>query len=197
MEEVAGAVPDLVDAGKVLHFGMSEAGVANIRRAHAVLPVTALQSEYSLWWREPEEAILPVLAELGIGFVPFSPLGRGFLTGAISATTEFADDDIRAGIPRFTPEARAANQALLDLLSEIAASKDATLAQIALAWLLAQGPSIVPIPGTRKLSRLDENLGAVSVDLTADDLARIETVVSGTELQGHRYSEGHRKLIDR
>ncbi len=197
MEEVAGAVAELVEAGKVLRFGMSEAGVDNIRRAHAVLPVTALQSEYSLWWREPEESILPVLEELGIGFVPFSPLGRGFLTGAISATTEFADDDIRAGIPRFSPEARAANQALLDLLSGIAADKGATLAQIALAWLLAQGPSIVPIPGTRKLSRLDENLGAASVVLTAEDLATIESVVSGTELQGHRYSEGHQKLIDR
>ena len=197
MEEVAGAVAELVSAGKVLRFGLSEAGVANIRRAHAVLPVTALQSEYSLWWREPEESILPVLEELGIGFVPFSPLGRGFLTGAISATTEFADDDIRAGIPRFSPEARAANQALLDLLGEIAADKDATLAQIALAWLLAQGPSIVPIPGTRKLSRLEENLGAVSVVLDDGDLARIESVVSGTELQGHRYSEGHQKLIDR
>jgi aryl-alcohol dehydrogenase-like predicted oxidoreductase len=197
MEEVAGAVAELVAAGKVLHFGMSEAGVANIRRAHAVLPVTALQSEYSLWWREQEEEILPVLEELGIGFVPFSPLGRGFLTGAISSTTEFADDDIRAGIPRFTTEARTANQALLDLLSGIAADKEATLAQIALAWLLAQKPWIVPIPGTRKLSRLDENLGAVSVVLTDDDLATIESVVSGTELQGHRYAEGHQKLIDR
>ena len=197
MEDVAGAVAELVSAGKVLHFGLSEAGVANIRRAHAVLPVTALQSEYSLWWREPEDEILPVLQELEIGFVPFSPLGRGFLTGAIDSTTEFADYDIRAGIPRFTPEARAANQALLDLLSEIAADKEATLAQIALAWLLAQGPSVVPIPGTRKLSRLDENLGAADVVLTDADLARIETVVSGTELQGHRYSEGNQKLIDR
>jgi aryl-alcohol dehydrogenase-like predicted oxidoreductase len=197
MEDVAGAVADLVSAGKVLRWGLSEAGVANIRRAHAVLPVTALQSEYSLWWREPEQEILPVLAELGIGFVPFSPLGRGFLTGAISATTEFADDDIRTGIPRFSTEARAVNQALLDLLGGIAADKEATLAQIALAWLLAQGPSVVPIPGTRTLSRLEENLGAAAVVLTDADLARIEAVVSGTDLQGHRYSEGHQKLIDR
>ena len=166
IEDVAGAVKELIEAGKVGHFGLSEAGVANIRRAHAVQPVTALQSEYSLWWREPEEQILPVLEELGIGFVPFSPLGRGFLTGAIDPTTTFGDDDIRASIPRFSAEALAANQAMVDLLARIAADKGATRAQIALAWLLAQRPWIVPIPGTRKLERLEENLGAAAITLT-------------------------------
>jgi aryl-alcohol dehydrogenase-like predicted oxidoreductase len=173
IEDVAGAVKDLIGAGKVRHFGLSEAGPQTIRRAHAVQPVTALQSEYSLWWREPEAEIIPTLEELGIGFVPFSPLGKGFLTGKINAATSFDSSDIRSTIPRFTPEARAANQALVDLLGKIAAGKNATPAQVALAWLLAQKPWIVPIPGTRRVERLEENLGAATIALTADDLSEI------------------------
>ena len=175
IEDVAGAVKDLIQAGKVKHFGLSEAAPRTIRRAHAVQPVTALQSEYSLWWREPEAEVLPTLEELGIGFVPFSPLGRGFLTGKISAATSFDSADIRSSIPRFTPEARKANQALVDLLGTVAARKKATTAQIALAWLLAQQPWIVPIPGTRRVERLEENIAAAAVELTADDLREIES----------------------
>jgi aryl-alcohol dehydrogenase-like predicted oxidoreductase len=197
MEDVAGAVKELIDEGKVGHFGMSEAGVANIRRAHAVQPVTALQSEYSLWWREPEEQILPVLEELGIGFVPFSPLGRGFLTGTIDQNTSFADGDFRAGSPRFSAEARTANQAMVDLLGRIADGKGATRAQIALAWLLAQKPWIVPIPGTRKLDRLEENLGAAGVALTSSDLEEIRTAANQIQVQGHRYTEQMERMIDR
>ena len=187
IEDVAGAVKELIWEGKVTHFGLSEAGAQTIRRAHAVQPVTALQSEYSLWWREPEAEILPTLEELGIGFVPFSPLGKGFLTGAISETTRFDSGDFRNVVPRFTPEARKANQALVDLLGRIAAQKKATPAQIALAWLLARKPWIVPIPGTTKLHRLEENLGAADVDLTADDLGDIESAVSEIPVQGARY----------
>ena len=187
IEDVAGAVKELIWEGKVKHFGLSEAGVQTIRRAHAVQPVTALQSEYSLWWREPEAEILPTLEELGIGFVPFSPLGKGFLTGAISETTRFDSGDFRNVVPRFTPEARKANQALVDLLGQIAAQKKATPAQIALAWLLARKPWIVPIPGTTKLHRLEENLGAADVDLTPDDLRDIERAVSEVPVQGARY----------
>ncbi len=187
IEDVAGTVKDLIDEGKVRHFGMSEAGASTIRRAHAVQPVAALQSEYSLWWREPEAEILPLLEELGIGFVPFSPLGKGFLTGAISATTEFAAGDFRNIVPRFTPEARRANQALVDLIGRIAAGKKATPAQIALAWLLAQKPWIAPIPGTTRLHRLEENLGAADVDLTPDDLRDIESAVAKIPVQGARY----------
>jgi len=187
IEDVAGTVKGLIQQGKVKHFGMSEAGVQSIRRAHAVQPVAALQSEYSLWWREPEAEILPTLEELGIGFVPFSPLGKGFLTGAISASTQFDATDFRSIVPRFTPEARKANQALVDLLGQIAARKKATPAQIALAWLLAQKPWIVPIPGTTKLHRLEENLGAPGVELTADDLRDIESAVSAIPVQGARY----------
>jgi aryl-alcohol dehydrogenase-like predicted oxidoreductase len=187
MEDVAGAVRNLIQEGKVRHFGLSEAGVQSIRRAHAVQPVAALQSEYSLWWREPEQDVLPVLEELGIGFVPFSPLGKGFLTGAISASTTFDSTDFRNVVPRFTPEAREANQALVDLLGQIAAQKKATPAQIALAWLLAQKPWIVPIPGTTKLHRLEENLGAASIELTSDDLRGIESAVSRVTVQGARY----------
>ncbi len=179
IEDVAGAVKDLIREGKVKHFGLSEAGVQTIRRAHAVQPVTALQSEYSLWWREPEQEVLPTLEELGIGFVPFSPLGKGFLTGAISATTTFDKTDFRNIVPRFSPEARKANQALVDLLGDIAAQKKATPAQIALAWLLAQKPWIVPIPGTTKLHRLEENIGAAAVELTADDLRDIARAAAG------------------
>jgi aryl-alcohol dehydrogenase-like predicted oxidoreductase len=189
IEDVAGAVKDLIREGKVRHFGMSEAAARTIRRAHAVQPVTAVQSEYSLWWRRPEAEVLPTLAELGIGFVPFSPLGRGFLTGKIDETTTFDSSDIRSTIPRFTPEARKANQALVDLLGAIAERKSATPAQIALAWLLAQKPWIVPIPGTRKLERLDENIGAVSVELTSDDLRDIESATSKITVQGARYPE--------
>ena len=174
MEDVAGTVKDLIQQGKVKHFGLSEAGVQTIRRAHAVQPVTALQSEYSLWWREPEEEILPVLEELGIGFVPFSPLGKGFLTGKIDENTKFDSKDFRNIVPRFTPEARKANQAVVDLLGQVAERKKATPAQIALAWLLAQKPWIVPIPGTTKLHRLEENIGAAAIELTADDLRQIE-----------------------
>ena len=187
IEDVAGTVKDLIREGKVKHFGLSEAGVQSIRRAHAVQPVTALQSEYSLWWREPEAEVLPVLEELGIGFVPFSPLGKGFLTGAISETTQFAGDDFRNVVPRFTPEARKANQALVDLLGAIAARKKATPAQIALAWLLAQKPWIVPIPGTTKLHRLEENLGAADLALTPDDLGEIESALATISVQGARY----------
>ena len=187
IEDVAGAVKDLIRQGKVRHFGLSEAGVQTIRRAHAVQPVTALQSEYSLWWREPEQEVLPTLEELGIGFVPFSPLGKGFLTGAISENTTFDSTDFRNIVPRFTPEARKANQVLVDLLGEIAAKKHALPAQIALAWLLAQKPWIVPIPGTTKLKRLEENIGAAGVELTADDLRDIESALSGITVQGDRY----------
>ena len=187
IEEVAGAVKDLIREGKVRHFGLSEAGVPTIRRAHAVQPVAALQSEYSLWWREPEKEVLPALEELGIGFVPFSPLGKGFLTGAISESTTFDSSDFRNIVPRFTPEARKANQALVDLLGKIAATKQATPAQIALAWLLARKPWIVPIPGTTKLHRLQENLGAADLELTQDDLSAIEAAVSGVIVQGDRY----------
>jgi len=187
IEDVAGAVKELIREGKVRHFGLSEAGVQTIRRAHAVQPVTALQSEYSLWWREPEKEILPTLEELGIGFVPFSPLGKGFLTGAISANTKFDSTDFRNIVPRFTPEARKANQALVDLLGGLAARKKATPAQIALAWLLAQKPWIVPIPGTTKLSRLEENVGAAAVELTSGDLGEIAGVLSRVTVQGDRY----------
>jgi aryl-alcohol dehydrogenase-like predicted oxidoreductase len=189
IEEVAGVVKDLIGQGKVKHFGLSEAGVDTIRRAHSVQPVTALQSEYSLWWREPEKDVLPTLEELGIGFVPFSPLGKGFLTGAISDTTTFEATDFRNMVPRFTPEARKANHALVDVLGAIAARKNATPAQIALAWLLAQKPWIVPIPGTTKLHRLEENLGAADVVLTPTDLREIEDVVSTIPVVGARYPE--------
>jgi len=197
IEEVAGAVKDLIGEGKVKHFGLSEAGVQTIRRAHAVQPVTALQSEYSLWWREPEEEILPTLEELGIGFVPFSPLGKGFLTGKIDENTTFDSSDFRNIVPRFTPEARKANQALVELLGEIAERKEATSAQIALAWLLAQKPWIVPIPGTRRLERLEENIGAVTVELTPDDLLEIESAASEGTVQGARYPEELERRIDR
>jgi aryl-alcohol dehydrogenase-like predicted oxidoreductase len=189
IEEVAGAVKELIREGKVKHFGLSEAGVQTIRRAHAVQPVTALQSEYSLWWRDPEAEVLPTLEELGIGFVPFSPLGKGFLTGKIDENTTFDSSDFRNIVPRFTPEARKANQALVDLLGEIAERKNATPAQIALAWLLAQKPWIVPIPGTRKLERLEENIGAVAVELTSDDLREIDSAASQITVQGARYTE--------
>ena len=187
IEDVAGAVKELIGQGKVRHFGLSEAGAQTIRRAHAVQPVTALQSEYSLWWREPEQEILPTLEELGIGFVPFSPLGKGFLTGAISASTTFDSTDFRNVVPRFTPEARKANQALVDLLGGIAARKKVTPAQIALAWLLAQKPWIVPIPGTTKLNRLEENVGAAAVELTPGDLGDIADVLARVTVQGERY----------
>jgi aryl-alcohol dehydrogenase-like predicted oxidoreductase len=196
IEDVAGTVKELIAAGKVRHFGLSEAGVQTIRRAHAVQPVTALQSEYSLWWREPEEAILPTLEELGIGFVTFSPLGRGFLTGTIDETTEFASGDFRNTLPRFTdPEARKANLAFVDLLTRIAEVKSATPAQIALAWLLAQKPWIVPIPGTTKLHRLEENIAATGLELTPDDLRILEE--AQIEAQGARYSEATQRMIDR
>ena len=197
VEDVAGAVKELIQQGKVRAFGMSEAGAQSIRKAHAVQPVAALQSEYSLWWREPEQEILPTLEELGIGFVPFSPLGKGFLTGAISADTEFDKSDFRNIVPRFSPEARKANQSLVDLIGQIAARKKATPAQIALAWLLAQKPWIVPIPGTTKLHRLEENLGAAAVELSRDDLGEIERVVSGVTVQGARYPEQMQKLVGR
>ncbi len=187
MEDVAGTVRDLIAEGKVKHFGLSEAGAASIRRAHAVQPVTALQSEYSMWWREPENAVLPVCEELGIGFVPFSPLGRGFLTGKMDASTPLAKDDFRSNIPRFSAQARQANQALVDLLGRIGASKNATPAQIALAWLLAQKPWIVPIPGTTKLHRLQENIGAADLSLGADELRHIEDALAGITVQGDRY----------
>ena len=197
IEEVAGAVKDLIQQGKVRHFGLSEAGVDAIRRAHAVQPVTALQSEYSLWWREPEAEILPTLEALGIGFVPFSPLGRGFLTGKIDERTTFDPSDFRNTLPRFTPENRKANQALIDRLSEIAARKHATPAQVALAWLLAQKPWIVPIPGTTKLHRLEENLGAAVVELTREDLDEIERAATDISVQGARYPESAQRMINR
>lgn len=197
IEDVAGTVKDLIHQGKVKHFGMSEAGVENIRRAHAVHPVAALQSEYSLWWREPEQEILPALEELGIGFVPFSPLGKGFLTGSISEKTEFDKTDFRNTVPRFSADARKANQALVDAISDIAKNKSATNAQIALAWLLAQKPWIVPIPGTTKLHRLQENLGGAYVELSSDDLKAIGDALAGIEVQGARYSAQHQSLINR
>ena len=197
IEDVAGAVKDLIQQGKVKHFGLSEAGVQTIRRAHAVQPVTALQSEYSLWWRDPEAEVIPTLEELGIGFVPFSPLGKGFLTGKISEDTKFDKSDFRNIVPRFTPEARKANQALVDLLGKIAERKKATPAQIALAWLLAQKPWIVPIPGTTKLARLEENIGAASVNLTSDDLREIENAASQITVQGARYPEDLQKMVGR
>lgn len=197
MEDVAGTVKDLIQEGKVKYFGLSEAGVKNIRRAHAVQPVTALQSEYSLFWREPEAEIMPVLEELGIGFVPFSPLGKGFLTGKITAETTFASNDFRNTVPRFNAENRAANMALVDLLNTIATEKESTPAQIALAWLLAQKPWIVPIPGTTKPERFSENIGAVDVQLTADDLRLIEEAASKITLHGERYQPANAKLIDR
>ena len=197
IEEVAGTVKELIHEGKVKHFGLSEAAAQTIRRAHAVQPVAAVQSEYSLWWRRPEEEVLPTLEELGIGFVPYSPLGKGFLTGKIDENASFASSDIRNTIPRFTPEARKANQALVDLLGEIAQRKNATPAQIALAWLLAQKPWIVPIPGTRKLERLEENIGAVAVELTPDDLRDIESAASKITVQGARYPEHLERLTGR
>jgi aryl-alcohol dehydrogenase-like predicted oxidoreductase len=197
IEDVAGAVKDLIRDGKVRHFGLSEAGVQTIRRAHKVQPVTALQSEYSLWWREPEQEVIPALEELGIGFVPFSPLGRGFLTGAIDENTKFDDKDFRNGIPRFTPEARKANQAVVELLGRIAAEKKATQAQIALAWLLAQKPWIVPIPGTTKMHRLEENIGAANLALTADDIRNIDRAVSEIPVQGARYPEHLQQMVGR
>ncbi len=197
IEETAGAVKRLIDEGKVLHFGLSEAGVRTIRRAHAVQPVTALQSEYSLWWREPEAEILPVLEELGIGFVPFSPLGKGFLTGKINAETEFENGDFRTTVPRLSKENREANRAFADLLDRIATEKNATPAQIALAWLLTRKPWVVPIPGTTKKHRLEENVAASEVTLTADDLRRIEEGAAQIEPQGHRYSESSQRMIDR
>jgi len=197
IEEVAGTVKALIAEGKVKHFGMSEAGVETIRRAHAVQPVAALQSEYSLWWREPEREILPALEELGIGFVPFSPLGRGFLTGAITADTELASDDFRNKIPRFAAEARAANQALIERIGEIAATKQATPAQIAIAWLLAQRPWIVPIPGTTKLHRLEENIGGAAVELTADDLIEIDAALDAIPIEGDRYPASLQAAVNR
>jgi aryl-alcohol dehydrogenase-like predicted oxidoreductase len=197
IEDVAGTVKELIQEGKVRCFGLSEAGVQTIRRAHAVQPVTALQSEYSLWWREPEEEILQTLEGLGIGFVPFSPLGRGFLTGKIDENTTFDSSDFRSTVPRFTSEARKANRALVDLLDSIARRKGATPAQIALAWLLAQKPWIVPIPGTTKLHRLRENVAAASVELTEGDLRDIESAASRITVQGHRYSEGSQRMVDR
>jgi aryl-alcohol dehydrogenase-like predicted oxidoreductase len=197
IEDVAGTVKDLIAEGKVKHFGLSEAGVDAIRRAHAVQPVTALQSEYSLWWREPEQAVLPVLEELGIGFVPFSPLGKGFLTGAINVDTQFAADDFRNSVPRFAAEARQANQALVDRISAIAADKGATPAQIALAWLLARKPWIVPIPGTTKLHRLTENLGAVAVVLSDAELQQIGAALDSIAIVGDRYNAERQKLVAR
>jgi len=197
IEDVAGAVGDLIAAGKVRHFGLSEAAVQNVRRAHAVQPVTAVQYEYSLWWRRPEGELIPALEELGIGLVPYSPLGKGFLTGAIDEATTFAATDIRASIPRFEPDARKANQALVDLMRGIGERRGATTAQVALAWLLARKPWIVPIPGTRHLERLEENLGAADVDLTPDDLGEIEGAVSQIEVQGARYPEHLEAMTDR
>jgi aryl-alcohol dehydrogenase-like predicted oxidoreductase len=197
IEDVAGAVKDLIKAGKVKHFGLSEAGVQVIRRAHAVQPVTALQSEYSLWWREPEQEILPTLEELGIGFVPFSPLGKGFLTGKITEETQFDKTDFRNIVPRFTPENRKANQAVVDLIGKVAEQKKATPAQIALAWILAQKPWMVPIPGTTKLHRLEENIGAANVQLTADDLRQIDNASAKIPVQGARYPENLQKLVNR
>ena len=197
VEDVAGAVKELIQAGKVKHFGLSEASAQTLRRAHAVQPVAALQSEYSLWWRSPEAEILPTLEELGIGFVPYSPLGRGFLTGKIDAASSFDSTDFRNTLPRFTPEARRANQALVDLLARLGAEKGATPAQLALAWLLARKPWIVPIPGTRRLPRLEENLGAASVELSPDDLRVIDTAASEIPVQGTRYPEHLERLTNR
>jgi aryl-alcohol dehydrogenase-like predicted oxidoreductase len=197
IEDVAGAVKDLIQQGKVKHFGLSEAGVKTIRRAHAVQPVTALQSEYSLWWREPEAEVIPTLEELGIGFVPFSPLGKGFLTGKISADTKFDKTDFRNIVPRFTPENRKENQAMVDLVINVAERKKTTPAQIALAWLLAQKPWIVPIPGTTKLHRLEENIGAAGVELTPEDLRQIESASAKITVQGARYPENLQKLVNR
>src|SRR5271170_8122877 len=197
IEEVAATVKELIREGKVRHFGMSEAGVQTIRRAHAVQPVAALQSEYSLWWREPEKEILPTLQELGIGFVPFSPLGKGFLTGAINENTQFAEKDVRNIFPRFSAEARKANQKLVDVLGQVADGKGVTRAQIALAWLLAQKPWIVPIPGTTKLHRLEENIGSAAVELTADDLREIASAASAITVQGARYPAHLQKLVSR
>ena len=197
MEEVAGTVRQLIAEGKVGYFGLSEAGVDSIRSAHAVQPVAALQSEYSLWWREPEKEILPVLEELGIGFVPFAPLGKGFLTGKIDANTTFGDKDFRSTVPRFSPDALKANQRLVDIVKDMAAKKSVTPAQIALAWLLAQRPWIVPIPGTTKLHRLEENLGAANVELTADDLAQFESALATFEVTGDRYSQSHQAFVNR
>jgi len=197
IEDVAGTVKELIQEGKVKHFGLSEPGVETIRRAHAVQPVAAVQSEYSLWWREPEAEVFPALEELGIGFVPFSPLGRGFLTGKIDENTTFDSSDFRNSLPRFTPEARKANQTLVDLVAKIAEGKQATSAQIALAWLLAQQPWIVPIPGTTKLRRLEENIGAVSVELTSDDLREIEGAASQIRIEGARYPEQLQRMTGR
>ncbi|GAA4259450.1 aldo/keto reductase [Dactylosporangium darangshiense] len=197
IEDVAGAVKELIEAGKVRHFGLSEAAAGTIRRAHAVQPVTAVQNEYSLWWRRPEAEVIPACAELGIGLVPYSPLGKGFLTGTITKDTEFTAGDIRTSIPRFDAEARDANQALVDLLGTVAQRKDATPAQIALAWLLARQPWIVPIPGTRRLERLDENIAAADVDLTAEDLREIEDALAEIDIQGERYPEHLERLTNR
>lgn len=197
IEEVAGAVKDLIQAGKVKYFGLSEAGVDIIRRAHAVQPVTALQSEYSLWWREPEQAILPTLEELGIGFVPFSPLGKGFLTGQINETTQFDKTDFRNTIPRFSPEARKANEVLVDLMNQIAQQKNATPAQIALAWVMAQKPWIVPIPGTTKIHRLEENLGGAAIKLSTEELKLIQDAAATITITGDRYAESAQKMINR
>ncbi len=197
IEDTAGAVKDLIDAGKVKHFGLSEAGANTIRRAHAVQPVTALQSEYSLFWREPEESVMPTLEELGIGFVPFSPLGKGFLTGKIDSSTKFDSTDFRAVVPRFSEENRKANQAIVDVITKFAEQKKATPAQIALAWLLAKKPWIVPIPGTTKLSRLEENLGGATIELTPDEIHSLEQASSAIKVEGERYPATHAKLIDR
>jgi aryl-alcohol dehydrogenase-like predicted oxidoreductase len=197
IEDVAGAVKDLIQAGKVKHFGLSEAGAQTIRRAHAVQPVTAVQSEYSLWWREVEAEVLPTCAELGIGFVPFSPLGRGYLTGKIDENTTFASVDIRSRLPRYTPEALKANRGVIDLLARIGEQKGATPAQIALAWLLAQQPWIVPIPGSRKLARLDENIGALAVELTSGDLQEIHSAISEITVQGDRYPDNLKQMTGR
>jgi aryl-alcohol dehydrogenase-like predicted oxidoreductase len=197
IEDVAGAVKELIEAGKVRHFGLSEAGVDAIRRAHAVQPVTALQSEYSLWWREPEEDILPTLEDLGIGFVPFSPLGKGFLTGKIDEKTEFVSTDFRNTVPRFSAESRKANQTLVERIAEFAKRKDATPAQIALAWVLAQKDWLVPIPGTTKLHRLEENLGAVDIELTTEDLAELDQLTSHIKVEGARYNEAGMKMVNR
>jgi aryl-alcohol dehydrogenase-like predicted oxidoreductase len=197
IEDVAGAVKDLIREGKVRHFGLSEAAARTIRRAHAVQPVAALQSEYSLWWREAETKVMPTLEELGIGFVPFSPLGKGFLTGKIDENTTFDSGDFRNTVPRFNPEARKANQALVDLIAKIAQRKEATPARIALAWILAQKPWIVPIPGTTKLHRLQENVGAAAIELTEGDLRNIEDAASQITVQGHRYSESSERMVDR
>ncbi|HEY1164394.1 MAG TPA: aldo/keto reductase [Chitinophaga sp.] len=197
IEDVAGTIQDLIKEGKIKHWGLSEAGAATIRKAHAIQPVAALQSEYSLWWREPEQEILPVLEELGIGFVPFSPLGRGFLTGAIDENTQFDKTDFRNSLPRFAEENRKANQALVDLIKNIAQAKNATPAQIALAWLLAQKPWIVPIPGTTKLHRLQENIGGVDIELSGNDLQQIETAASKIAIQGARYSQQMQQMVDK